>query len=306
AYQIDSEHGLSNDPIGADRYRLDIDLGKITFVHHHLMSMEYVLAMRMKQMYECYTVRRQQLIVQQLSEKIKALKSAESNCRTLYEQNKYADSPEPKEFYDRLVNYQNELRQARNQRCNEMKLDRDLLKHLLDVWKEIKDIRRANGYTTTSVKLIIKQISGKKTKHYEQIQQQIEEEIEDEITLADEQYQREKEAHTKIVRNRKLQETRKKEAKKRLDKKRAAALTSDNIDGDYDQNDITIINEEDIYVPEKPEPRKRDEIRTTILTKYQSAIRPPDSQQTLNENDFQSDFPATKSKLKPIDNFDYC
>ncbi|CAF3689292.1 unnamed protein product [Rotaria sordida] len=277
AYQIDSEHGLSNDPIGADRYRLDIDLGKITFVHHHLMSMEYVLAMRMKQMYECYTVRRQQLIVQQLSEKIKALKSAESNCRTLYEQNKYADSPEPKEFYDRLVNYQNELRQARNQRCNEMKLDRDLLKHLLDVWKEIKDIRRANGYTTTSVKLIIKQISGKKTKHYEQIQQQIEEEIEDEITLADEQYQREKEAHTKIVRNRKLQETRKKEAKKRLDKKRAAALTSDNIDGDYDQNDITIINEEDIYVPEKPEPRKRDEIRTTILTKYQSAIRPPDT-----------------------------
>ena len=41
------------------------------------------------------------------------------------------------------------------------------------------------------------------------MQQQIEEEIEDEIILADEQYQQEKEAHTQIVRNRKLQSIRK-------------------------------------------------------------------------------------------------
>ncbi|CAF4260179.1 unnamed protein product, partial [Rotaria sp. Silwood2] len=283
AYQSDSEHGLSNDPIGADRYRLDIDLGKISFVHHHLMSLEHVLAMKMKQMYEYYTVRRQQRIVQQLSEKIKALKSAENNYRTLYEQTKYADSSESKELHDRLVNYQNELRQARNQRCNEMRLDRDLLKHLLDAWKEIKDIRRGNGYTTTSLKLIIKQISGKKTKQYEQMQQQIEEEIEDEIALADKQYQQEKEAHSKIVRKKKLQDTRKKEAKKRLEKKKAAAMTTDAGDGDYDQADITIINEEDINVPEKPEPRKRDEIRTTILAKYQNALRPADEPEFLLE-----------------------
>lgn len=38
--------------------------------------------------------------------------------------------------------------------------------------------------------------------------------------------------------------------------------------------DIIIINEEDVIVPEKPESRKPDEIRTTILTKYQNAIRP--------------------------------
>ena len=47
--------------------------------------------------------------------------------------------------------------QARNQRCNEMKLDRQLLQRLLDTWKKIKDIRRSNGYITTSVRLIIKQ-----------------------------------------------------------------------------------------------------------------------------------------------------
>ena len=40
------------------------------------------------------------------------------------------------------------------------------------------------------------------------------------------------------------------------------------------QDDIAVINEEDIVVPEKPEPRKRDEIQTTISTKYQNAIRP--------------------------------
>jgi hypothetical protein len=36
-----------------------------------------------------------------------------------------------------------------------------------------------------------------------------------------------------------------------------------------------MINEEDIPMPEKPEPRKEDEIRTTILSKYQNARRPP-------------------------------
>ena len=38
-----------------------------------------------------------------------------------------------------------------------MRLDRQLLERLLSTWKKIKDIRRTNGYTTTSVKLIIKQ-----------------------------------------------------------------------------------------------------------------------------------------------------
>lgn len=71
AYTIDNESGVSNDPIGADRYRLDIDLSTITFIHHHLMSLEHVLAMKMKQMYEHYTVRTQQRIVQQLSDKVR-------------------------------------------------------------------------------------------------------------------------------------------------------------------------------------------------------------------------------------------
>jgi hypothetical protein len=47
--------------------------------------------------------------------------------------------------------------QTRNQRCNEMRLDRQLLERLLSTWKKIKDVRRTNGYTTTSVRLIIKQ-----------------------------------------------------------------------------------------------------------------------------------------------------
>jgi hypothetical protein len=38
-----------------------------------------------------------------------------------------------------------------------MRLDRQLLERLLSTWKKIKDIRRTNGYSTTAVKLIIKQ-----------------------------------------------------------------------------------------------------------------------------------------------------
>ncbi|CAF0923633.1 unnamed protein product [Adineta steineri] len=234
-------------------------------------------------MYEHYTVRTQQHIVQQLSDKIKALKSAENNCRTLYEQNRYSDSSLPEELRNRLINYQSELRQTRNQRCNEMKLDRQLLQRLLDTWKKIKDIRRLNSYTTTPVKLLIKQKSGKKTKHYEQMQQQIEEEIEDEIALANEQYQHEKDVYAQIVKKRKLQTIRKKEARKRLNEKRDTDLKTGGGDGNYDQDYISVINEEDIIVPEKPEPRKPDEIRTTILTKYQNALRPSDEPEILLE-----------------------
>ena len=47
--------------------------------------------------------------------------------------------------------------QARSQRCNEMKFDRQLLQRLLDTWKQIKELRRLQGYVTTSIRLIIKQ-----------------------------------------------------------------------------------------------------------------------------------------------------
>lgn len=122
--------------------------------------------------------------------------------------------------------------QTRNQRCNEMRLDRQLLERLLATWKKIKDVRRTNGYTTTAVRLIIKQyvrlfvyrlgknlscrISGKKIKHYEQIQQQIEQEIEDEIALADEEYQRAKATHSESVKKRKLQSIRRVKSQRNL------------------------------------------------------------------------------------------
>ena len=108
-----------------------------------------------------------------------------------------------------------------------MKLERQLLQRLLDMWKKIKELRRSQGYTATSVRLLIKQwvssifanraydstslrrISGKKNKQYEQMQKQIEEEIQDEIVLADEEYQRARAAHSDIVKKRKLQNIRK-------------------------------------------------------------------------------------------------
>ena len=38
-----------------------------------------------------------------------------------------------------------------------MKFERQLLQRLLDTWKKIKETRLRNGYTTTSLKLVIKQ-----------------------------------------------------------------------------------------------------------------------------------------------------
>ena len=65
-------------PLDLIGYRLDIDLGTITFLHHHLMSTEHVFAMKLKQMFEHYTVRMQQRLVQQLSDKVCSIRSSES------------------------------------------------------------------------------------------------------------------------------------------------------------------------------------------------------------------------------------
>lgn len=89
-----------------------------------------------------------------------------------------------------------------------------------------------------------------------------------------------------------------------MDKKRDTAMTSETGDGDYEQvkmeyhrhedlivfvkTDVNILNEGEVLVPEKPEPRSRDEIRTTILKKYQNAIRPPGT--SKNQFDFSSLF----------------
>ncbi|CAF1513138.1 unnamed protein product, partial [Didymodactylos carnosus] len=169
--------------------------------------------------------------------------------------------------------------QARNQRCSEMKLDRQLLEKMLDTWRKIKDIRIARGYTTTPVKLIIKQLSGKRAKHSEVIQQQIEDEIADEITLAREKYKFEEKEYNKIVKKRKLQSIRKKEAQKRLEKKARTTVEYDQTD----TNDLAIVNEEDIPPRSKPVAREDDEIRTIVLDKYKNTVRPPDEPEVLLE-----------------------
>lgn len=57
---------------------------------------------------------------------------------------------------DKLNAYRNEIKQARQQRDNEMMLKKDLTEKIVLTWKELKDSRTKQGFRNTDVKLIIK------------------------------------------------------------------------------------------------------------------------------------------------------
>ena len=47
------------------------------------------------------------------------------------------------------------FRLARKERDQEMSTDRNVMKNIIDTWKEIKNLRQFQGYTNTTVKLKI-------------------------------------------------------------------------------------------------------------------------------------------------------
>ena len=57
---------------------------------------------------------------------------------------------------NKLMAYRNEVKHARQQRDNEMRLKKDLTEKILLTWKELKDIRNKQKFRNTDIKLVIK------------------------------------------------------------------------------------------------------------------------------------------------------
>ncbi|MBZ3882573.1 Coiled-coil and C2 domain-containing protein 2A [Sciurus carolinensis] len=149
-YVHSSKHMIgSGDPPGS--FQLDIDISGLIFTHHPCFSREHVLAAKLAQLYDQYLARQQRNKAKFLTDKLQALRNAVQTSL----------NPEtPQQSLDtnqKTINeYKSEIRQTRKLRDAEQEKDRNLLKTIIKVWKEMKSLREFQRFTNTPLKLVLR------------------------------------------------------------------------------------------------------------------------------------------------------
>lgn len=148
----------------AAHYQLDVDLSTLTFTHHPLFSKEHVLASRLQLSYRQYMERRKKALSAHYSDKLSALKIALQQLQENIEKARRAKSRaiSVADTNKTIKEYRGQIRETRKLRDTEDHNDRILLKSILKCWREIKELRDAQGYANTQLKLkVIRQETAK-------------------------------------------------------------------------------------------------------------------------------------------------
>ncbi|XP_046545533.1 LOW QUALITY PROTEIN: coiled-coil and C2 domain-containing protein 2A-like [Haliotis rubra] len=176
---------------GSGRYQLDVDINSITFTHHHLFSREHVLSQRLTELYRQYLIRKKKNITEFLIEKLRALKNSALHLKDHILSHKGEMSvPDRANYERRLVDYKYEIRQTRVMRDREELADRQLLKNIINTWKEVKKQREFQKFTSTTVKLQVRREEMDKVRDQEVWKLEMEEELEEAREEHEEEYNR--------------------------------------------------------------------------------------------------------------------
>lgn len=201
---------------------LDLYIHTLKFNHHPLFSMEHVYKEILCNFYDCY---RQKIVannIERITRRIEALRSVLKNG----EGNKTA-------------NYKNEVKALQDLLFKESQEYRNIVKSILETWKAIKESRKFNSYSNTSVKLTIKKEKCNFDTEKRDQKRQIQEIV------------------TEIIREKNL------EYKKELNKYKEEVQT-------WKQH------EKDVPKPKKPSLAiDEDEIREEIEEKFKNSLKPP-------------------------------
>ncbi|XP_063222890.1 coiled-coil and C2 domain-containing protein 2A isoform X2 [Bacillus rossius redtenbacheri] len=133
-------------------YLLELELGGVEFSHHPLFSREHVLSRRLEE--QCRHHARRVALGQErrLAGKLAALRQARDSLRALPDL-----LPEQAA---RLARYREEVRETRRLWQQEGCRDRQLLAGILCLWRDLKRLREAQGYSVTPARLHIRQEQG--------------------------------------------------------------------------------------------------------------------------------------------------
>lgn len=279
------------------KYRIDLDINQAQFNFHHLFSGEHILAFRLKNMHRHYLMTQEQNLVEILTAKLLALKEAQARFKSELDsqmnrlanvQNNYVQSTSSvinrnlqskvsQVDINKLNAYKNEIKQARQQRDNEMLLKKDLLEKILVTWKELKDLRAKQGYRNTDVKLTIKKKECDQQKEMEQDDKDLKEELEEILAEKDEEYQLELGVYNQKTKAYKFQQIKKTEAKRRVEKREKEEAENKPVNfniklaqelKEQQEADMKAIMEEDLAKPEKPADVGKDKILEDLKLHY--------------------------------------
>ncbi|XP_078612714.1 coiled-coil and C2 domain-containing protein 2A-like isoform X1 [Branchiostoma floridae x Branchiostoma japonicum] len=252
---------------GHGRYQLDVDVNTLVFTHHSLFSREHVLSARLNQLYQQYLVRTHKNMANFLTDKLKALKAA---AKHLESQEGQGLNPQPAEQTGRLREYKNEIRQTRKLRDAEQQADRNLLKNILKVWRDIKALRQLQAFANTSVKLVVRKEETDKENDRVVWEQEVVEEVQEEEDAMEEEYRRQVDRYEALMAEWKRQHKARKQKKKKKKKKEGSQESlQDSL------QDESVDEGEQLPKPEAPPPPDREGLREKVRQKALQIRRRP-------------------------------
>ncbi|GBN36009.1 Coiled-coil and C2 domain-containing protein 2A [Araneus ventricosus] len=165
---------------GDKGYQLDLDISSISFLHHPLFSSEHIIESRLLQMCEKHMCSEKRDVVNGLKQKLKGLRSAASNLKHNMQKG-MQETAINNERHLRLKQYQKDIRQTKKLRDLHEAEQKSLWKGILDTWDELKQHRQTQGFTSTSLNLIIQEVKMDKAIEKEEWERELLDELEEEM-----------------------------------------------------------------------------------------------------------------------------
>ncbi|XP_055503429.1 protein CC2D2B-like [Leucoraja erinacea] len=127
-------------------YQLDVNIASLRFIHHPLFSREHVLAAKLMQLHDNYQQRQGKNISQLLIEKLQTL----TNMIMSLEVNSIN--------HNRIEDIKKQIGETKRLLNVEKEKDRTLLTNILNVWKQIKGLRKMEKCIHTPIKLQVQKL----------------------------------------------------------------------------------------------------------------------------------------------------
>uniref|UniRef100_H3BVM0 Coiled-coil and C2 domain containing 2A n=1 Tax=Tetraodon nigroviridis TaxID=99883 RepID=H3BVM0_TETNG len=163
-------------------FQLNVDVSGLVFSHHPLFSQEHLLGARLVQLYDLYLIIQRNDLIGHLTDKLKGLRKVMQNM--LGSQGLAAAKQE------RISDYILEIRNTRQLRDSEQEKERTLVQNLLEVWKEMKALRRSQKYTNTTYTLRYRRVNVDHEKDGQEYEDEITSEVLDLELELEEEYKK--------------------------------------------------------------------------------------------------------------------
>ncbi|XP_023311108.1 coiled-coil and C2 domain-containing protein 2A [Anoplophora glabripennis] len=126
---------------------LEIYLAELKFTHHPLFSLEHVLAVKLCNLYDQYSLCIKNNTTDRVKTQLEALRYLRQNMG-----NRKVDEGASK----RIRKVDRDIQKVRKVYFEERRKERENLKDILNTWKQIKKIREKQKFSNTNIKLLIK------------------------------------------------------------------------------------------------------------------------------------------------------